>query len=232
MMNMTPRAAALTVGTMLSTATLTAQSPANTSVPSDAEIRKILVERIDTERQSVGLVVGVIEPTGRRVVAYGSLAKDDSRPLNGDTIFEIGSITKVFTSLLLADAVERHEVALSDPIAKYLPPQVKVPERGGRTITLQDLSTHTSALPRLPANFSPKDPSNPYADYSVEQLYQFLSGYTLTRDIGSQYEYSNLGGGLLGHALARRAGVDYETLVRRRITGPLGMHDTVIALTP
>ena len=162
MMNMTPRAAALTVGTMLSAVTLTAQSPANTSVPSDTEIRKILVERIDTERQSVGLVAGVIEPTGRRVVAYGSLAKGDSRQLNGDTIFEIGSITKVFTSLLLADAVERHEVALSDPIAKYLPPQVTVPERGGRTITLQDLSTHTSALPRLPANLSPKDPSNPH----------------------------------------------------------------------
>src|ERR1700730_820205 len=116
MMKMTRRAATLT-STMLSAATLTAQSPANPSVPSDAEIRKILVERIDAQRQSVGLVVGVIEPTGRRVVAYGSLARGDSRPLNGDTIFEIGSITKVFTSLLLADAVERHEAALTDPIA-------------------------------------------------------------------------------------------------------------------
>lgn len=126
---------------------------------------------------------------------------------HGDTIFEIGSITKVFTSLLLA-------------------PQVKVPERSGRTITLQDLSTHTSALPRLPTNFSPKDPSNPYADYSVDQLYQFLASVQLTRDIGSQYEYSNVGGGLLGHVLSRRAGMDYEALVRSRITGPLGMTST------
>ena len=120
MRKMTRRSAALTVGAMLSAATLTAQ-PANTSVPSDAEIRKILVERIDIQRQSVGLVVGVIEPTGRRVVAYGSFAKGDSRQLNGDTIFEIGSITKVFTSLLLADAVERHEVALDDPLASVWP---------------------------------------------------------------------------------------------------------------
>jgi D-alanyl-D-alanine-carboxypeptidase/D-alanyl-D-alanine-endopeptidase len=217
---------------MLSAAHISAQSPANTPVSSDAEIRKILVERIDTQRQSVGLVVGVIEPSGRRIVAYGSLAKGDSRPLDGDTIFEIGSITKVFTSLLLADAIERHEVALTDPIAKYLPSQVKVPERGGRSISLHDLSTHTSGLPRLPTNMNPKDPSNPYADYSVDQLYQFLSSVQLTRDIGAQYEYSNLGGGLLGHVLARRAGMEYEALVRSRITGPLAMTSTSITLSP
>ena len=154
-------------------------------VPSDAEIRKILVDRIDVQKQSVGIVVGVIEPAGRRIVSYGSLAKNDPRPLNGDTVFEIGSITKVFTSLLLADAVERGEVALTDPVAKFLPAKVKMPERGGRAITLQDLATHTSGLPRLPTNFAPKDPANPYADYSFENLYTFLSGYQLTRDIGA-----------------------------------------------
>ena len=106
-----------------------------------------------------------------------------------------------------------------------------MPERGGRQITLQDLATHTSGLPRLPPNLAPKDPANPYADYSVEQLYQFLSSYQLTRDIGSQYEYSNLGGGLLGHVLARRAGMDYETLVRSRICEPLGMKSTGITLS-
>lgn len=209
-----------------------AQTPQPSSVVPDAEIRKILADRIDAQRQSVGIVVGVIEPAGRRVVAYGSLAKGDTRPLNGDTIFEIGSITKVFTSLLLADAVERHEVALTDPVAKFLPAKVKVPERGGRSITLQDLSTHTSGLPRVPTNLAPKDPANPYADYSAEDLYTFLSGYQLTRDIGAQYEYSNLGGGLLGHTLALQARTDYEALVRARITGPLGMASTAIALPP
>src|SRR5205085_8424519 len=111
------------------------------------------------------------------------------------TIFEIGSATKVFTSLLLADMVQRGQVALDDPVAKYLPPTVKMPERHGRSITLVDLATHTSGLPRLPTNMTPKNQANPYADYSVEQLYQFLSNYQLTRDVGSQYEYSNLGGG-------------------------------------
>jgi len=77
----------------------------------------------------------------------------------------------------------------------------------------------------------PKDSANPYADYTVDQLYAFLSSLSLTRDIGAQYEYSNLGGGLLGHALARRAGVDYESLVRDRITAPLGMTSTAIVLS-
>lgn len=208
------------------------QSAPKPAVPSDADVRQILVDRIDLQHQSVGIVVGVIGPEGRRVIAYGHLEKGDSRPLNGDTVFEIGSETKVFTSLLLADMVQRGEVALGDPVAKYLPPGAKMPERNGRSITLVDLATHTSGLPRLPTNMSPKDPANPYADYSVEQLYQFLSRYQLTRDIGSQYEYSNLGGGLLGHVLALRAGMSYETLVESRICTPLDMNSTRITLTP
>jgi serine-type D-Ala-D-Ala carboxypeptidase/endopeptidase len=197
------------------------------TVPGNDEIREILVRRIDRQKQAVGIVVGVIEPNGRRVVAYGNLAKGnldkaDSRTLNGDTLFEIGSVTKVFTSLLLADMVNRKEVALDDPAAKYLPEHVRMPERNGKSITLLDLSTHSSGLPPLPGNLKPE------AGYSVDDLYRFLSGYTLPRDPGSEYEYSNLGAGLLGHLLACRAGTDYESLIRSRITRPLGMPDTGI----
>jgi serine-type D-Ala-D-Ala carboxypeptidase/endopeptidase len=201
-------------------------------LPSDSEIRQMLVDRIDAQKQAVGIVVGIVDAKGRRVVSYGSLDKDDKRPLNGDTVFEIGSMTKVFTSLILMDMVQRGEVSLDDPVAKFLPAGVKVPERGGRKITLRDLSTQTSGLPRLPDNLHPKDPRNPYADYTVEQLYQFLSGYQLTRDIGEKYEYSNLAVGLLGHALARRAGMDYEALVRARVLKPLGMNDSGVTLSP
>jgi len=216
---------------------VSAQSQNSVSL-SSADIRKILIERLaqvgqnDDAHRSIGIVVGIIDPDGRRIVSYGAPDRGDSRPLNGDTIFEIGSVTKVFTSLLLADMVQRGEVALTDPVSKYLTPEVKMPERGGRTITLQDLATHTSGLPRLPGNMLPKNAANPYADYTVTQLYEFLSAYSLPRDIGSQYEYSNLGGGLLGHVLARRAGMDYETLVRSRICGPLQMTSTAIVLSP
>jgi len=209
-----------------------AQSAPDSPIPSDAEIREILVQRIDTYHQGVGIVVGVIEPKGRRIVAYGAVNQGDSRHLDGDTVFEIGSATKIFTSLLLADMVRRGEVALSDPVGKYLPSEVKVPQRGGRVITLLDLSTHTSGLPRLPSNLRPEDPANPYVDYTAERLYQFLSSYELPRAVGSEFEYSNLGAGLLGFALARRAGTSYEDVIRKRITVPLGMKSTGVTLTP
>jgi len=191
--------------------------------PRDAEIKKILADRIDVQKQADAIVVGVIDSSGRRVIAHGGV--------DGDTLFEIGSATKVFTSLLLADAVQRGEVALTDPVSKFLPADVKVPERSGKKITLADLATHTSGLPRLPTNLAPKDMSNPYADYTVQQLYDFLSHYELRRDIGAQYEYSNLGAGLLGHALALRAKMSYEALMRARILDPLKMKSTAITLS-
>lgn len=220
------------LGLALLPAALPGQTPPESPIPPDEQIRKILADRIDRDHRSVGIVVGVIDSRGRRVIAHGAFAKGDTRPLNGDTVFEIGSVTKVFTSLLLMDMVQKGEVSLDDPVSKYLPAEVKMPERGGKKITLRDLSTQSSGLPRMPNNFQPKDATNPYADYSVEQMYQFLAGHELRRDIGAEFEYSNLGVGLLGHALSRRAGMSYEELVKARIAGPLGMKNTVVTLTP
>jgi len=199
---------------------------------SDAEIRDILARRIDVMHRSVGIVLGLTDANGRRIVAYGHLNQGDSRLMNGETIFEIGSVTKVFTSLLLSEMAQRGEVALDDRVAQFLPSDVRLPERGGKQITLVDLATHTSGLPRLPGNLAYRSIRNPYADYSVADLYQFLSTYKLTRDIGTKYEYSNLGGGLLGLALARRAGMDYGKLVRERICVPLGMNSTTSRVDP
>jgi D-alanyl-D-alanine-carboxypeptidase/D-alanyl-D-alanine-endopeptidase len=195
------------------------------------EIRGFLVNRVDESKRAVGIVVGVIDSSGRDVIPYGKLAKDSPEQVNGDTIFEIASTTKVFTSLLLADMVERGEVKLDTPVADLLPAKVKVPERGGKKITLLDLSMHLSGLPRMPLNMHPKDLGNIYADYTPAKLYEFLAAYPLPRDIGSKYEYSNLGGGLLGFALAHKAGMSYEQLVRKRILEPLGMNDSGITLS-
>ncbi|MBW4498003.1 MAG: serine hydrolase [Scytonema hyalinum WJT4-NPBG1] len=205
---------------------------ASESIPSNTEIQAILQQRIDKEKQSVGIVVGLINPKGSRIVSYGNLNQTSSRQPDGDTVFEIGSISKVFTSLLLADMVERKELSLKDPISKFLPKSVKVPTTKDREITVQDLATHTSGLPKLPNNFESKDIENPYADYTVEQLYSFLSNYQLTREIGAEYEYSNVGAGLLGHILSLKAGIDYENLITTRICQPLKMDSTRIKLSP
>jgi D-alanyl-D-alanine-carboxypeptidase/D-alanyl-D-alanine-endopeptidase len=204
-------------------------------LPDPDEVRALLVQLVDVEKRTPGIVVGMIaaDPQKRWVLGYGRLSAADQRVPNGDIVFEIGSITKVFTGILLAQAVLNGEVQLDDPISMYLPEGVTAPKYEGRSIMLLDLATHTSGLPRMPSNFHPADPSNPYVDYTMNQMYDFLSGYRLTRAPGSTFEYSNYGFGLLGNLLVRRAGlVDYETLLLERITGPLGMDSTCIELTP
>jgi CubicO group peptidase (beta-lactamase class C family) len=177
-------------------------------------------------------VVGLLDADGRsRIVAYGD-AGPGQPPLDGNSVFEIGSITKVFTATVLADMVVKGEVKLDDPVQKYLPPAVHMPERNGKVITLATLSEQNSGLPRLPANMRPADAQNPYADYTVQQMYDFLSGYTLTRDPGAQYEYSNLGVGLLGHVLALCAKQSYEEMMTARVLKPLHMDHTAITLSP
>jgi D-alanyl-D-alanine-carboxypeptidase/D-alanyl-D-alanine-endopeptidase len=198
---------------------------------SDDEIRGILQDRIDTARQSVGIVTCSFDSGSQKIVAYGRSGAANDRPLDGDTVFEIGSITKVFTALLLTEMVTRGEVALDDPVSKYLPDNVKMPARNGKQITFLDLATYTSGLPRLPDGI-PNFGDNPYADYTVDRLYSFLSSHVLRFDPGTHYEYTNLGFGLLGHVLARRANTSYEDLVVSRICAPLGLGDTRISLTP
>jgi D-alanyl-D-alanine-carboxypeptidase/D-alanyl-D-alanine-endopeptidase len=202
--------------------------PENWTIPADDAIARLIDER-DAARAGQGMVVGVIEPKGTRIVAEGP---EGGPAFDGTSLFEIGSISKVFTALLLADMVNKGEVSLDDPAAKYLPAGHRMPERGGRQITLRNLSQHTSGLPRLPDNMPYGDPDDPYADYTEAQLLTFLDGYVLPRDIGAQSDYSNLGVGLLGYLLARAAHQDYETLLAERITGPLGMRDTAVSLSP
>jgi CubicO group peptidase (beta-lactamase class C family) len=198
--------------------------------PPDSTVRSILAARVEAG-EGVGLVVGMLEGGQTRIVSYGKSGAPADRPLDGATVFEIGSITKVFTCTLLADMVRRGEVRLDQPVADLLPKSVRVPSRGDTLITLVDLATQRSGLPRQPTNFDPADPANPYADYTVTRLYDFLSHYTMTRAPGATYEYSNVGMGLLGHALALRAGKPFEAILTERVLKPLGMNDTRIALT-
>jgi CubicO group peptidase (beta-lactamase class C family) len=204
-------------------------SLATDAAPTDAQIKAALSARTAKVGPDASIVFGWVDASGARVIVEGK--GPGGKPLDGNSVFEIGSASKVFTCLALADMVKKGEVKLEDPVAKYLPKSVRMPSRGGKQITLADLATHTSGLPRMPDNLKPKDPWNPYADYTVQQMYAFLSSYELKRDIGAEFEYSNLGVGLLGHVLALKAGSSYETLIVRRICTPLKMTDTRIMLS-
>ncbi|WP_299117039.1 serine hydrolase [uncultured Winogradskyella sp.] len=161
---------------------------------------------------------------------YGKTKLENGSNVNEHSVYEIGSISKVFTCIILADEVLKGNMSLDDPISKYLSKDFKAVKGNNREITLKDLATHTSGLPRMPSNFNPKDLENPFADYTIKELYEFLNSYELTRDVGAQYEYSNLGMGLLGHILELSTGKSYADLIKERITNPLGMKSTGIVI--
>jgi D-alanyl-D-alanine-carboxypeptidase/D-alanyl-D-alanine-endopeptidase len=203
---------------------------ASHAVVSDADVREILRDRIEVSKRGIGIVVGIVDEQGARVVAYGHARRGSDELVDGNSVFEIGSITKVFTALLLADMVVKREVQLHDPIAKYVPASVKSPR--AKDITLLHLARHTAGLPSFPDNLKRVDPGHPFDGYTNEALFAFLDGYKTRLAVGTHHSYSNYGAALLGEVLARRAQRDFETAMRERILAPVGMTRTGFALTP
>ena len=212
---------AISVG--LAALVFAAQGQAGETWELPSEIRENLERRTD-QGMNLGAVMAVIDEDGDpHFFTFGHCGFDHGQSLgspNSNTLFEIGSISKVFTGIALAHMVATEGLSLDDPIEDYLPDQVTVPSRNGELIRLIHLATHRSALPRLPTNMNPADSNNPYADYTIENLYEFLSGYELPRGIGAAPEYSNLAVGLLGHLLELETELSYEDLVRERILEP------------
>jgi CubicO group peptidase (beta-lactamase class C family) len=195
-------------------------------LPGDIDIQRMVDDRVVTFHDAVGLIVGVIEPAGRRLFVRGPAQVGNDDPVDGDTIFEIGSVSKVFTALALADEAHRGELSLADPAAKYLPAGATMPQYRGKPVTLLDLATHTSGLPNMVPNVAATDLNNPNADMNQDQLLKSVAAYELTRDPGTAYQYSNAGYALLGLAVADVAHADFETVLKSRIFGPLKMTST------
>ena len=181
----------------------------------------------------VGLVVGISHGGQTWTRGYGRKSTGLGDPPDGDSVFEIGSITKTFTCTVLSAMVERGRVRLDDPVGRYLPSSVHVPTYGSKQITLEILAMHTSGLPRVADNMGLASDfsDDPYADYRDEQLYEFLNTHKLRKNPGAEHEYSNLGMGLLGLALSRETGVNYEQMVTGLVCKPLGMRDTTVTLS-
>lgn len=207
------------------------ESQVRTVVAPEDTVMPILRQRVEVYRKGVGIVVGIIDWGERTIYSYGTLNQSTIRKVSGVTVFEIGAMTQLMTAYLLANMAERGDVGLNDPISKYLPPSVQPPTYGGRSITLLHLATHTSGLPDMPPGYTPPDPQNPLAGFTVAQLYDFLSNCKLTRDPGSAYEHSRIGVALLGHLLERAADAPYEALLVERLFLDFRMHHTRVRPT-
>ncbi len=171
---------------------------------------------------------------GRVVVGAVRGERCAVRGADPGTLFEIGSVTKTFTALALARLAVRGVVALDQPLSELLPRDVAVPGRGGEVVRLVHLACHTSGLPRLPRGLARQGlfRSDPYAGCTAELLLDGLRRSRLRSVPGTRFRYSNLGAGLLGLALARCVGTDYDALIQAEVCGPLGMPDTRVVLDP
>jgi D-alanyl-D-alanine-carboxypeptidase/D-alanyl-D-alanine-endopeptidase len=190
--------------------------------PSPETLGQIIDQAVARAPPCVGLAIGATQGNVRAQRFYGDTGNHS--PPKADTIFEIGSITKTLTATLLAFADQQGTMHIDDPLARYAPPGFRVPDFNGKPIRLADLAEHTSGLPRLVPN--PPSPMPP------EQLWRFIDSYQLSRAPGEQFLYSNLGFALLARAMVRRLNANEDQLYARIITGPLGLHDTAIELTP
>jgi CubicO group peptidase (beta-lactamase class C family) len=193
------------------------------------EVLETIEKRIATGI-TPGMALAWIDSSGISYHSFGKTAADGI-PVTEHSIFEIGSISKAFTGILLAQQVLEGKVRLEDEVNRFLPEGVAARKKGSAPMTLGHLADHTSGFPRMPDNFTPANPNNPFADYTEDQLYAFISGYVPSREAGSAYEYSNFAQGLLGHILAPNQDTTYEALMVQVIADPLGMADTRIRLT-
>lgn len=185
-------------------------------------------QRVELE-ETPGIAVAIYEDGKTSYLTFGLANIEAKEVVTSKTLFEIGSITKTFTCTALANAVVKNEMGLEDNAQKYLPPMIVLPTKNGKQISILNLATARSGLPRMPSNFGPRDSQNPYIDYTEKELFAFLTHTELNADPGAQYEYSNLGMGLLGYLTAKKKGVSYSKLIKETILSPLDMKQTFIS---
>jgi CubicO group peptidase (beta-lactamase class C family) len=173
------------------------------------------------------VVAVAINRSDQVLACYGHAAVDVQRPMEGQTRFEIGSLTKTFTGLLLAQMAQAGEVGYDDPIIAYLPAHAVSGKLAAGQITLVKLATHTGGLPRLPPNLDwQTSPSDPYASYCLADLYHATACLEPGNSSEATVSYSTFGIGLLGQLLANAANHPYPRLLADRICRPLGLTAT------
>lgn len=204
------------------------------SVSSSSQMRhyvsdeaKIIIDELITEKVTAGVAICIVSEAGTDFYLVGKTALKGGSKIKGNTVFQLGSTTKAFTGVLLANEILRNKMSLDDSLESYMPSGVKIPERNGRKIRLIDLVTHSSGLPTRPADYKILE----NAPYSFLQLFHYLPGIDLPWDIGSKYSYSSLGAALSGLAISCREHLPFREVLRERVLNPLSMSSTDIILT-
>jgi D-alanyl-D-alanine-carboxypeptidase/D-alanyl-D-alanine-endopeptidase len=236
----------------LSSSTLLAAPKENNNSTSAFEItdqiKALVNDRLDKNNTNAAIAIGFVDPNGTQFYGHGKMSNTSNATVDENTIFAIGSNTKVFTTIILADMVNKGLIKLDDPIEKYLPSNVTVPSYNGHKITIEDLATHNAGLPEFPDNYCPsfdptktavqdsiqyrKDLFNCTKNYSFDQFYQGLSNTTIQREPGTKVEYSTFGIGLLGHILTLKSNMSsFDELLENNILDVLGMNDTIFGLS-
>ncbi|MBS1509899.1 MAG: beta-lactamase family protein [Bacteroidetes bacterium] len=185
-----------------------------------------IVQRFMFTSKTVGMSIGLLKDGKTYFYNYGETQKGNGKLPTNESVYEIGSVTKTFTATILAKAVTEHKINLSDPVNKYLPKDVPLLKFGNDTLKIVQLANHTSGLPPLPGNFGATDLINPYKDYDNDKLNAYLKTAKLLRKPGVQFEYCNLGVGLLGHILETIYQMPYEKMVTTFICSKAGMNNT------
>jgi CubicO group peptidase (beta-lactamase class C family) len=196
----------------------------------DAELQRLVEQRLDGDRTGACFAVAVIDETTARAVVCAD--RKAPRPLDADTAFEIGSVSKTMTGALLAQLVAAGKLGLDDPLSKHLPKGSKVPEFEGQPITLRHLLTHTSGLTSFPASWGDVDPANPYRRIDAKRIFATLEKSTLDRAPGSRFEYSNFAVMLLSWVVAQQSGGDIERAFAEQLFAPLGMRSAFVGKPP
>jgi serine-type D-Ala-D-Ala carboxypeptidase/endopeptidase len=192
----------------------------------DSALTELLEQRLHGDRTGACFAVAVVDETVSRAVVCADAG--DTRGIDAHTAFEIGSVTKTMTAVLVAQLIADEKLALDDDLAEHVPDGFKVPSFEGKSITLRHLMTHTSGLPSLPPRMSITSLEDPYARLTEEQLYGSLADVTLSAAPGSRFAYSNFAMMLLSDIVARRAGNPFDTLIAERLFVPLGMSDSFV----
>lgn len=192
---------------------------------------EILVKNEMEGKKMPGIAIGIVKD--QKIIfekTFGFLDVENRIPTETTTVYQIGSVTKMFTGHVLASLIDEDKISLSDDLADYFPDSLGLPvSSNSQAVTIRDIATHSAEFPRYPENLQRVDP-DPILGFSVEELYNGIELVKIHTTIGERYQYSNFGYGVLGTALENLTGRSLNELMATYIFEPAEMRSSSLSL--